>query len=336
MITKSNLQRAADENIISPDQIDPLYNFLQQSPTDSVAENNIDNREEPLKFIRSFGDIFITLGVLILVISINLSDISGLFYLIPAAGFVLVAEWLVRIRRLALPGMAILLSILYFTNKAITFNNENATILGFAVLAVTSFLFYLRYKMPFSLLPLAASLVAMVTIMIGIDVFTNPIIFAACGLVVFAVAFWFDSRDTKRESILSDGAFWLHLLASPLIVHGLMVTMLVSDQAWIKALNKELLMLIFFAGFFLLALLLDRRAMLISTQLYIIYAITQIFKDNITSAEDIIIYVLIAIGLFIIYFGAYWYKTRRLIFGTLSGSAISRYIPDLNISDIKR
>ena len=332
MISKSTLQKAAQKNIIQAGQVDPLYQFLQDQNLDTPAES----REEPLRFIRSFGDVFITLGVILLVVSINLANLSGYSYLIPAAGFVLVAEWLVRVRRLALPGMAILLSILFFVNKAVSFENDHATVLTFALLALTSLLFYLRYKMPFSLLPLAASLVAMAITLIGFDVLEQPIIFAGFGLLIFMVALWFDTQDTARLSHLSDSAFWLHLLASPLIVHGLMVSMLISDQPWLEFFSKELLILVFFAGFFLLALLVDRRAMLISTQLYMIYALTQLFKERLTNTQDVMIYVLIVLGLFIIYFGAYWYKSRRFIFGFLSASSIARYVPDLDIEDTKR
>ena len=331
MITKSSLEKAADKNIIQPDQIEPLYQFLHEQPSDSVA----DNRDEPLQFIRSFGDIFITMGVVFLMISINLTSISGMAYLIPAAIFVLLAEWLVHRRRLALPGMAILLSILFFVFKAITNENETSSLLGFAIIAVTSLLFYYRYKMPFSHLPLAASLVAMFIIMIDVNAFKNPIVFAVSGIIVFAVAMWFDSRDTERVSHLSDSAFWLHLLASPLLVHGLMLSMLTSEQAWISILNKEMIILCFFAIFFLTALFVDRRAMLIATQLYMIYAVTQILRSSSANPEDIVIFVLIALGMFVIYFGAYWYKSRRFIFGFLEGKSITRFVPDLNIQDSK-
>ena len=332
MISKSTLQEAAEQNIIEPAQVEPLYKFISQNNSDSISES----REEPLRFIRSFGDVFITLGVVLLVISINLANLSAYAYLIPAAGFVAVAEWLVRVRRLALPGIAILLSILFFVHKAFAFSGDNAALYSFAVLALTSLLFYLRYRMPFSLLPLAASLVAMAVYLLGFDVIETPAIFAFFGLLVFAVALWFDAQDTKRLSHLSDSAFWLHLLASPLIVHGMMVSMLLSDQAWIEFIGKEIIIIVFFAGFFLLALLVDRRAMLISTQLYIIYALTQLFKDRVTTTQDVMIYVLIVLGLFVIYFGAYWYKARRVIFGRLSSHSISRYVPDLNIEDTRR
>ena len=331
MITKENLEKAAIQNIIQSEQVEPLYQFLREQPADSLA----DGREEPLRFIRSFGDVFITLGIVFLFASINIINLSGLSYLIAAAGFVLLAEWLVRVRRLALPGMAILLSILFFIYKAITDGSESSILLGLSIVAITSLLFYLRYKMPFSHLPLAASLVAMFILAIDVDAFKNPIVFAVSGIVVFSVAMWFDSRDTERASHLSDSGFWLHLLAAPLLVHGLMLTMLTSKQTWLGMLSNEIIILCFFAVFFLTALLIDRRAMLISTQLYMIYAITQIFKDNIANTEDIIVFVLIGLGMFVIYFGAYWYKSRRFIFSFLSGKAITQYVPDLNIQDLK-
>lgn len=331
MITRSSLEKAAEKNIIQEEQVEPLYQFLHEQPADTVS----DNKEEPLRFIRSFGDVFITVGVIFLMISINLTSVSGISYLIPAAFFVLLAEWLVRRRRLALPGMAILLSILYFVYRAIAYGSETTSLLGLSVVAATSMLFYLRYKMPFCHLPLAASLVAMFIIMIDVNAFKNPIVFAVSGVIVFAVAMWFDSRDTERVSHLSDSAFWLHLLASPLLVHGLMLSMLTSEQEWLSLLNKEIMILFFFAVFFLTALFVDRRAMLISTQLYMIYAVTQILRNNSANPQDVVIFVLIGLGLFVIYFGAYWYKTRRLLFGFLSGKAITRYVPDFNIQDGK-
>lgn len=331
MITKGSLEKAAEKNIIQPEQIEPLYQFLHEQPADVLT----DSKEEPLRFVRSFGDVFITVGIVFLMISFYSLNFSGFYYFIPVAIFIVLAEWLVRVRQLALPGMAILLSILFFVYKAITSENETSILLGFSILAITSLLFYLRYKMPFSHLPLAASLVAIFIIYMDVDAIANPIIFSISGLIVFSVAMWFDTRDTERVSHLSDSAFWLHLLASPLLVHGLMITVLTSEQTWLNIFNQEILILCFFVVFFLTALLVDRRAMLVSTQLYIIYAVTQILRNNIENVEGTIIFVLIGFGMFVIFFGAYWYKTRRYIFKFLSGKAITRYIPDLDIKDTK-
>jgi len=332
MISRELLQKAADKSIIENSQIDPLLAFICDQQTEPVVEN----REEPLKFIRSFGDVFITLGVVILVIAINMLPLSGYLYFIPVAGFVVVAEWLVRVRRLALPGIAILISILYFVNKAIAFDHEHASVIGLGILCLASLVFYLRYKMPFSLLPLAAGLVAIAVIQIGVNAIEQPLIFVGLGLLVFMVAMWFDVRDTARVSHLSDCAFWLHLLASPLIVHGAMVSLLFSQQAWIQAIDKEFIIIAFFACFLLLALLLDRRAMLISTQVYMIYALTQVLKGQLDSTQNVLIYVLMALGLLVIFFGTYWYKARRLIFGFLAGSVIAGFVPSFDLLDSKR
>lgn len=329
MISKSLLKQAAEQNIISAEQVTPLYTFLSKRDVSSSQPNS----EEPLKFIRSFGDIFITLGVLLVIIAVNMMGLTEYEYLLPAVAFIAASEWLVRVRRLALPGIAILIGILFFLNKAIAFDHENATIMGIGILSLTSLLFYLRYRMPFSLFPLALGLVAMIIIQLGQDVMQNPIIFMGLGLLVFSVAMVFDAMDTKRVSHLSDSAFWLHLLAAPLIVHGAMVSVLISDHDWIQSLNKEVLIVAFFTLFFLIALLVDRRALLISTQLYVIYAVTQLLQNQLSSGQNMLMYVIMGLGLFVIFFGTYWYLARRLIWGFLKGSSISQYLPDFNIKE---
>jgi len=189
--------------------------------------------------------------------------------------------------------------------------------------------------MPFSLLPLAASLVAITVTQIGVDVLNSPLIFVAMGLIIFSIAMGFDSKDTKRQSHLSDSAFWLHLLAAPLIVHGAMISLLTSNQTWVASFSNDILMIVFFGGFFLLALFVDRRAMLVSTQLYAIYALTQLFQNDLIGEQNVMIYVLMALGLFVIFFGTYWYKTRRIIFGIFANSKISQWVPDLKTLDTK-
>jgi hypothetical protein len=331
MVSKSTLQQAAEQNIIHQDQVDALYRFLNSEKPEAVN----DGAEEPLKFIRSFGDVFISLGIVLLVLAITRLGFSGYYFLIPAGGFILLSEWLVRVRKLALPGIAILLSILYFVHRAIAFDHEQAITYELAALSLISLLYYLRYRMPFSLLPLTSGIIAIVIIQIGLDILEQPIIFFVLGILVFGIAMVFDALDTKRVSQLSDSGFWLHLVAAPLIVHGAMVSMLLSDQSWIQQTNKEMLMVVFFAVFFLMALLVDRRALLVSTQLYAIYALTQLLQNQLSTSQNIVLYVMLGLGLFVIFFGTYWYLARRLVWGFLSGTAISRYIPDLNIRDTR-
>ncbi len=330
MIPKRQLQQAADKGIIQNNQVEPLFDFLQSKNVETTV-----NQEEPLRFIRSFGDVFIAFGIGILVFAINMLGLSQYEYIAPIIGFILIAEWLVKVRKLALPGMAILIGILFFVHRAINFDSEQSAILTFGLIAATSLVFYVRYKMPFSLLPLAGALISIAILTIGERILSDPIIFSALGLIIFSVAMLFDSQDTKRETHLSDSAFWLHLLASPLIVHGAMLSMLLGDYDWLQAIDKEIIIIIFFIVFLLLALLLDRRAMLISTQMYMIYALTQLVQGQFSNSQNLIIYILMGLGVFIIFFGTFWYRTRRLIFGFMSGNTLSRYLPDFMLIDNK-
>ena len=323
-MNKETLERAAHRGIISQQQLKELIIFS------SAEDNDEPVGEEQLRFVRNFGDIFITLGVLFVTFSVAAMDLSQLQWLLPAAIFLGAAEWLVRIRRLALPGIAILISTLYFLSQALGISEFETAALQFLTLSGCSFLFYLRYRMPFSLLPVAAGLVAATVSIVGVDMFKHQILFTVLGLIVFITAMSFDARDRKRQLRASDCGFWLHLLASPLIVHGMMTTLLFSETGLLEAgTNREFALLLFFTIFLLTALFVDRRAMLVSSLSYAIYAIFQVVSSNLLDSSNLPLVIFIGFGVFIILFGTYWYKLRRLIFGVLRGSWPTRFVPEL-------
>ncbi len=333
MPTRQQLEQAAQQGLIRPEQIDPLLRFLN-APRDSLEADCCDNEpavegEEPLRFIRSFGDVFITIGIILLSLGIGMMNLRGAQNLIPAAGFALMAEWLVRVRRLALPGIALLLAMLAFIADSFP-DFGLSPVQQAGVIALVSALFYARHRMPFSLLPLTLALIVGALLLADIPLQQLPRWSGLIGLLVFAVALAFDSRDPLRCSYLSDSAFWLHLVAAPLMVHGAMITLVLEEldgNHWIAELGRENLMIGFFIFFFLLALLLDRRAMLISTQLYVIYAVTRLLEGQWNSPQNLLMYVVFALGLFVIFFGAYWYRVRRWIWGWTEGYPLARYLP---------
>ncbi|RTE64580.1 hypothetical protein EH243_16590 [Amphritea opalescens] len=321
---RDTLERAAQRGIISQQQLQQLILF-------STADHNDEPiGEEQLRFVRNFGDIFITLGVLFVTFSVAVMHLNQLEWLLPAGLFLGAAEWLVRIRRLALPGIAILVSILYFLSKALGITEFDTATLPFLILSGASLLFYLRYRMPFSLLPAAAGLIAATVSMIGIDILQHQILFSLLGFMVFLIAMGFDARDRQRQLRASDCGFWLHLLASPLIVHGMMTSILFSDSGLLElGTNREIALLVFFVVFLLTALFVDRRAMLVSSLSYAIYAIFQVVSSNLLDGHNLPLMIFIFFGVFIILFGTYWYKLRRLIFAPLRNSALARLVPEL-------
>src|SRR5262249_7955882 len=90
--------------------------------------------------------------------------------------------------------------------------------------AAAAGIYYFRFRLPFALLPIAASLVIVVIAGSRValaDVQAHAVVTLTCGLAVFAAAMRFDLSDRERVTRRSDCAFWLHLLAAPLIVHSL-------------------------------------------------------------------------------------------------------------------
>lgn len=323
MPTKQLLNKAAEQGIISKQQVTALLAFIKSENTGSSGAGD----EEQLRFVRGFGDVFITLGIILVAISFQFTGIDGYNYAIPILVFIISAEWLVRIRKLALPGIAILLCIIYFVNQFFTFSGQEKSFLNFGLITATSLAFYLRYKMPFSLLPATAGVIAILIYQIGIDIMHQPFLLASIGLCVFTLAMWFDTRDTQRQSYLSDSAFWLHLLAAPLISHGIMVTLLLSEPGSMLSTFRDMFIISFFLIFFLSALFVDRRAILISSTAYAIYAITQLAKGQFADTQSLIAFVFMAFGIFVVLFGTYWYKARSLVFGWLRGSGVARFVP---------
>lgn len=316
---RETLLKASAQGIISKEQVDLLADFDAQQGSDEP-----NNSEEQLRFIRSFGDIFITLGIIFVSIATAQFEFDYYYQIIPIIILVATTEWLVKVRRLALPGIALLISTLYFTSKLIDFEESGFELYSLMLMTLVAIAFYWRYKMPFTLMPIAMGVIAIVSALIQFDLSQAPYLFIIYGLAVFMLAMWFDSRDTERKTRLSDSAFWLHLLAAPLVVHGVMVSLIIEANSLPF---KELLMIGFFVGFFLIALYVDRRAILVSSISYAIYAIVKLTKSNEFYIEDMTLLVFVAFGVFIIVFGVYWYKIRAVLFSKFSDAKLSKYVP---------
>jgi len=316
---RETLLKASEQGIISKEQAELLANF-EISETVSHAENS----EEQLRFVRSFGDIFITLGIVFVSIATAQFEFELYYKIIPIIILVATTEWLVRVRRLALPGIALLISTLYFSSQFIDIGDSQIDFFSVMIPTFVAIAFYLRYKMPFTLLPIAMGIIGMVSSIIQIDFSQTSYIFVIYGLLVFIVAMWFDSRDIERKTRLSDAAFWLHLLAAPLVVHGVMVSLIIETHSLPF---KELLMIGFFIGFFLIALYVDRRAILVSSISYAIYAIVTLANNNSIYIENMTLLIFVGFGVFIIIFGVYWYKIRAIIFSKFHNAKLSQYVP---------
>ena len=311
---KRLLEKAAQQGFITDEQINPLYDFLQKEKKLSTNKN-----KEPIRFIKNFSEIFITIGVLWLFFAIfytidNTISYSGLLVFL-----ILLSEFLVKIKKMVLPGMAIIVISLYILlfKIMLSLNIENNTILSISATAF-SFIFYLRYKLPFSMAIFIVAAMVSITFLLGFDIINNIWILSLYGFVTLFLAIWFDSQDIKRDNYKSDTAFWLHLVAAPLIAHSLM-----SDIIFTDLISKNILIIILFILFFFIAILLDRRALLLSSLGYVIYAIIGILHQDSTKV------IFILFGFFILIVGVFWYQIRNTLLKPFGNNILLKFTPPI-------
>jgi hypothetical protein len=135
----------------------------------------------------------------------------------------------------------------------------------------------------------------------------------AAGLAVFFLALWWDSADTARLTRKADVAFWLHLLAAPLIVHPVfsVLGVLKGETGVLQA----AIVVLFYLGLGVVSLLLDRRALLVSALLYVIWTLNALLERFGVVNQNAALTALV-IGSALLLLSAFWHRARaRLIRG---------------------
>jgi len=102
------------------------------------------------------------------------------------------------------------------------------------------------------------------------------ILLLAGGAASFVLAMHWDRQDPARQQRQSDVAFWLHLLAAPLLVHPFFAMLgILQGSASLSALLAVMALYLLFA---LLSLAIDRRALMVSALAYVLYAFSQLLQ----------------------------------------------------------
>ena len=146
------------------------------------------------------------------------------------------------------------------------------------------------------------------------------------GIGVFLFAMWWDASDRARVTRRSDVAFWLHLLAAPMIAHPIFTLMGLNSGA--VGTGEALVVVGLYVLFGLTALAIDRRALLVSALAYVLYALTELFKQF-GAVELNVALTALVIGSALLLLSAYWHQARRLIVTRLPSNLQER-LPNLD------
>ena len=137
--------------------------------------------------------------------------------------------------------------------------------------------------------------------------------FIPIGLAIFAAAMKFDMSDRNRVTQRTDIAFWLHLLAAPLIVHSIVYPLLTENAL---STGAAIAILSLFAVLSFVALAIDRRALLVSSLLYLGYASSQLLTWSGVASENAGLSILI-VGGTVLVLSVAWQPLRRIVLSIL-------------------
>jgi hypothetical protein len=146
----------------------------------------------------------------------------------------------------------------------------------------------------------------------------------AGGLAVFGYAMRWDMSDPRRETRRADVAFWLHLVAAPMIAHPVFQLLGVFEDQ--LALGTAVVVLLLYLVFALVALAIDRRALLVSSLVYVLYAMSALIRTT-GAVELSAALTALVIGAALLSLSAFWQGIRaRLV---LRLGALGRRLPPI-------
>lgn len=369
MLDENDLDAAAAEGIITSEQVEKLRTFAGSRRL--AADRDDDER---FRFMRGFNDFFFAVGIVLFGVGIAyFAGSDPIKNLLAAIVIWALAEFLVRRMHLVLPGILLVClftffvfrlpaldwsSIAHLTGLPLRLSPQMATahnpfLTNFEPLAIAvkslaaglgATVFYARFRLPFALLVIAGSLVLFVSTVLGPLLFPGTpmreLILLACGLGVFAAAMAYDLSDRARTTRYADCAFWLHLLAAPLIVHSLIRLILPSSEPALPGaapfgltMNTMSAITIFVIVAFLtaIAVLIDRRALLVSALIYlgiaIGYALTGTIRAGTGNQPVVFFATLVILGAMVLALGVGWQRLRRLFLRLFPSGLVGRLPP---------
>lgn len=346
MYSEDDLEAAVAAGIVDRPTVERLRGFLAQANRTPLVD------EEHFRLISGFNDIFVSIASILLLVALGWlgqaiplglangpRPLGGV--LVAAASWGL-AEMFTARRRMALPSILLLGGFVgglfeaagagFATVFDLAGGVNTATVAGAlavagsaAIAAAAAYVHWRRFHVPITI---AAGAAALVAVALGLLAAAMPdaaqhLLLPAfvAGLCVFALAMRWDMSDPRRETRRSDVAFWLHLLAAPLIVHPVFAMMGLLDGSVGLAAAGFVVLLYVVLG--LIALAIDRRALMVSALAYVLYALSALFREFGALSLNVALTALV-LGSALLLLSAYWTSVRAAVLSVLPADLRAR------------
>lgn len=343
MYSQNDLDEAVAAGALSAESAAALRNYVDSQRASPAVD------EENFRLITGFNDIFVAIASAILLFAVGFIgqwigqragltvDFNGPSPLAPLA--IAITSWGLALfftakRRMALPSILLLLAFVGSVLATAAFTlvlgvgpdalDDNPQLGGVlaaisaAIAAGAAWLHWRRFRVPITV---AVGAAAVAGIAVGLlvaalgqgaeqaqNLILGFVLFLGIGTFLFAM--WWDGSDRARVTRRSDVAFWLHLLAAPMIVHPIFTLLGLNDNT--ATVGEGLVAVLLYVVLGLTALAIDRRALLVSALAYVLYALNELFREF-GAVELNVALTALVIGSALLMLSAFWTQSRAAV-----------------------
>ena len=338
MYSDDEIDAAVAAGAIPADAANSLRAFVARRRMGAASGSIAD--EEHFRLLTGFNDIFVSIAAVLLLIAVGWLASEWAPVLVGLAVSAVswgLAEYFTRRRRMALPSLLLLGSFAggacaegALLSKAVFSAAPDSAIGALAALTAVAatVAHWRRFRVPVTIavgaVAAVAAAVALLLVLVPAAKAQWPWLLFAGGLSLFGLAMRWDMSDRARLTRRSDVAFGLHLSAAPAIVHPVfsLLGLLDGDET---SLAKAAAGVGLYAVLALVALTVDRRALLVSALFYVLYAISALIQAigalNISLALTALV-----VGSALLLLSAFWHPTRRAVV-TLLPERVRAWVP---------
>jgi MFS family permease len=338
MYSQTDLDEAVAAGALSADAASALRNFVATQRETPAAD------EEQFRLLTGFNDIFVSIAAVMLLSAVGFigqligpqieqngpSPLAGVLVAATAWGLAL---FFTAKRRMALPSIILLLAfvggVLFASGTGIAMivgqeRLENSPqmmgMLGAvsaAIAAAAAWFHWKRFRVPITVAAGAAAVAGIAMgALVGVlgDVANIREIMLGfmllLGVGIFFVAMRWDSSDPARVTRRSDVAFWLHLLAAPMIVHPIFALLGLTSGG--GSILDGVIVILLYVSLGVTALAIDRRALLVSALAYVLWALSNLF-ERFGAVQFNVALTALVIGSALLLLSAFWHQARAAI-----------------------
>ena len=349
--TTEDIRSSVQAGIVTETQAASLMAHMQsrQGYRDQMTQD-----DEPFEFFKGFAEIFVTLGLGLL-----LWGLFGVLWLLGSFAIacvgvsvasILAARYYTLKRRMTLPSIALAIAVIFPLSSIIVdlmvdgaLKSSTPVLISSGIAVLASLGYFVYFRLPFAMFLFGVNLLFALYALVGQNVefymlFNGGVqtlfdlrtgsslafVSLIYGFAMMALGLWFDMKDPHRISRYSVTGFWLHILAAPALVNTAAMT--AYNIGGVVGIGWTALLLLVVTLF---AIVIDRRSFLTAGLFYFIAVLTWAMTNSLGDMNGSVA-IIFVVGAIFTAIGTWWVQIRSDLMTRLPDFPGKSKLPPIN------